>query len=1414
MRNLKKAVALLLCLAMVMGLMGTMFSTAGAAPYYTQTSTSTSSGVAPQDPRNYHDIQSHWAKEALYNALQNGIMQGTSATMVEPDRNITRAEMATLMARAFEATRTANIGTFIDVKSGAWYYDYISRAVQMNLLNGNGNAMSPGGYITRQEAAVVFCRAYNLYGYTANLKTYSDYNTIASYAVDAMAACVGANVMQGTGGRLNPTAPLTRAEYTQMMYRLVQHYVNSGVAFNGGNSISGSMMITVPNIQLTNTSIGGNLYLGDGVDTGVTTLSGVNVNGTVYIRGGSELRLINGSRVRQVVVYSPSYAVKVDVDSTSSVTTTVVDTAIDTVTLTGNVGNVNLNTARVKLALVSATVGTLTANVVLPTINVDENSTVGTLTASTVADGGNITIDGKVSNFTFQAKDMDVKITGKADVGTVTMGSSGSKVTIDGDVDSFTAANGSDKNKVTINNGATVDRVILDSTGANDFDIKGTDSVKEFETGSSSTNQSLSLQAYKYTISSGASGATVKFVQGTAIQELAIMASNANVTVDTGAAIENITITGANSKVTGMGTVKTVTVNPGGAGSSISTPNTKVINNSGGDVWVGGEILPSGYEMTTDATGKGSKLPGLEDLQSKPSGITAAYPKDASPSDFNAAGDNYTLGTFGKNMGYNSSVNSISGTFNYFENFPLWAGTNYNSGYYMPLVLTLANRTPDFVVEILGKQFRASDLSTGIHYRNQLIVFVPMDPVAVDQDGRKTVTITYDADGADNEYKASDLVVSYNGASFIAYTEFQLRVQNTTAAPPVGNSPAAGIRSSKMTSPNSAEIVFGGNGIKETENTAGVKGNWAGPVLIGPKDATKATYTVNVGGRTASYTAVLGSTKINNFTYPCFAHYENLASVKNATLKVSWKDSSNRLLGQEETFVLDFTKVSLDGEPPIPEEPDVPPVEITGVCDNIVLRSMYDDEISKVDNKLTLDSFGSAVNATGIGEAGYLGGTYRQVTPVGKDVGYYAPLHLEILSPQVPFSVTIDGKQVAAFSANDIKDAESDDLVAMVSVDALVPLKSLGSNISSFNIEIKATDGSGRKGVKMLVDTQQAAVDGVGMSVSEFSGDTEAIFGAPDLCNGVYFERVGTVVNINGVVNCREVGLDSKSTGWFVPVTLTSIKPMEMVVAGDAKKAVVTASVTDNPKATFTKEYTANAEGVVNVLLPMAFYTNVETKTGYKFDRITVEFNGDVLSFTLSEYATLEGIGELVPDTSGSTEPTPPPTEPVDPTPPPTEPIELSATFEVITDSSADLFGKTLADLGTGFAIAAKSMDSEEDAHTWVLTGDAKWVTDYTNFNQAVAKEQAGCYFPLVIKAEAGTKVTMLNLSDGAKNGKELTVGPDGTLATILWLSGQPADYAGTQAASLKAKTLTLTVAGDDTPYTLDFSQLQMASST
>ncbi len=270
-----------------------------------------------------------WYAEAVSAAVDNGLLYGKSATVIDPNGDMTRAEMAAIINRSFGCYKSADVSQYKDVTKSKWYYKDVAMAVQMGTYNGrSASSMAPDAPISRQEAMTVVARAleldYDSYSKT-DLSVFSDRSEISNWALPYVRAMVGADYIHGRGKVLAPLDNITRAEFAQIFHNIIGTYVVSKGTYD--KDIKGSVLIRTDEVTLQNMTVDGDLIIGCGAADGKITLDNVTVKGRLLVWGGGVAAIYcnNGTNMPAVVVARVDDAVKViyDRDSTLAVIDTI-----------------------------------------------------------------------------------------------------------------------------------------------------------------------------------------------------------------------------------------------------------------------------------------------------------------------------------------------------------------------------------------------------------------------------------------------------------------------------------------------------------------------------------------------------------------------------------------------------------------------------------------------------------------------------------------------------------------------------------------------------------------------------------------------------------------------------------------------------------------------------------------------------------------------------------------------------------------------------------------------------------------------------------------------------------------------------------------------------------------------------------
>ena len=344
--KLKKRLALLLVAVMITTLMPTIgFADDMAA--------SDSSKTAPV----FTDMPNNWSTEALQNAANNGLLKGDNGRL-RPGDNLTRAELASIINRAFGATAKATLTGYQDVSEKSWYYEEMAKALQMGTFQGGGDGLlRPQDPITRQEVFVVMARAFKLnHGSDANLNGFTDQARISSWAKSAAAALVDAGYIKGSNGRLNPKENITRAEFAKIMDSMLNGYVNSPGTID--EVPVGNVMINVPGVTVKNLAVKGDLIIGDGVGEENVSLENVTIAGRLVVRGGGEnsILITGNSKVDSIIITKVKGKVRVITAEGTEIGEVLADGS-DDVILEGNFSSITVQSNNIVVNAVNAKIG-------------------------------------------------------------------------------------------------------------------------------------------------------------------------------------------------------------------------------------------------------------------------------------------------------------------------------------------------------------------------------------------------------------------------------------------------------------------------------------------------------------------------------------------------------------------------------------------------------------------------------------------------------------------------------------------------------------------------------------------------------------------------------------------------------------------------------------------------------------------------------------------------------------------------------------------------------------------------------------------------------------------------------------------------------------------------------------------------
>ena len=188
--------------------------------------------VKPIDPTTvFTDVAHDWAYPGIEYCYNHGLMAGMTNTTFEPNSALTRGQFVAILWRQLGCPAPQGANPFTDLTMD-YYKDAITWAAENKVVYGTDETtFEPDRAITRQELTTMFYRYVGEYlkqdvSGAADISTFPDYGSVASYAQAAMAWAKGVGLI--TGNEINgtiyldPLGAATRAQAATMFMNLCE----------------------------------------------------------------------------------------------------------------------------------------------------------------------------------------------------------------------------------------------------------------------------------------------------------------------------------------------------------------------------------------------------------------------------------------------------------------------------------------------------------------------------------------------------------------------------------------------------------------------------------------------------------------------------------------------------------------------------------------------------------------------------------------------------------------------------------------------------------------------------------------------------------------------------------------------------------------------------------------------------------------------------------------------------------------------------------------------------------------------------------------------------------------------------------------------------------------------------------------
>lgn len=228
----------------------------------------------------FSDVDNHWAKDSIEKLSQINIVKGYEDNTFRPDKNMTRAEVATIINRLIGAQKES-LKYIPDLDRQSWYSSEIRKSVQTGVIMGDENGyVRPTSYVTREEVVTMLSRAFYVSGNTTLAKNYIDEEEISKWSKDYFATFVNYKYIMGYEDEtIRPKAYITRSEFVTLLGRMFNTIAVGGMHTG---KVDGNIIIAGDNVVLNNLTINGNLVIAAGTSK-TLTLKNVEVKGNLIL---------------------------------------------------------------------------------------------------------------------------------------------------------------------------------------------------------------------------------------------------------------------------------------------------------------------------------------------------------------------------------------------------------------------------------------------------------------------------------------------------------------------------------------------------------------------------------------------------------------------------------------------------------------------------------------------------------------------------------------------------------------------------------------------------------------------------------------------------------------------------------------------------------------------------------------------------------------------------------------------------------------------------------------------------------------------------------------------------------------------------------------------------------------------------
>lgn len=159
--------------------------------------------------KDFADVPaSYWGSDAVDFATSRDLFNGTSATTFDPDADMNRAMIVTVLAR-LEGVDTTTGST--------WYEAGQQWAIEAGISDGS----DLNSAVSREQLVTMLYRYAGSPAVSGVISGYADTDSVSSWAVEVMTWAINEGIINGVGNSLDPQGDATRAQVATILMRFV-----------------------------------------------------------------------------------------------------------------------------------------------------------------------------------------------------------------------------------------------------------------------------------------------------------------------------------------------------------------------------------------------------------------------------------------------------------------------------------------------------------------------------------------------------------------------------------------------------------------------------------------------------------------------------------------------------------------------------------------------------------------------------------------------------------------------------------------------------------------------------------------------------------------------------------------------------------------------------------------------------------------------------------------------------------------------------------------------------------------------------------------------------------------------------------------------------------------------------------------